>query len=230
MRRRRTAQRRDAHHGRTTENAFRPCGQIIAAERRGMARQGEGMRAMMPEIAARGSASVVICAGGPIFSAHPQLTSRPVKRAHVGRRNFGLDFCDGPGTFPNLVRQGSSVVEQRTHKPLVAGSIPAPGTKYLQNRGGKGAHNREDSWANSSTPAAVLSGLLPHEAKLPEAQPRRSARCAGGINAGVSLRIALEQVLEQRSALLLIELLLVGPGQAGIEHVLDGQLDLRPGR
>jgi hypothetical protein len=27
-----------------------------------------------------------------------------------------------------MCRQGSSVVEQRTHKPLVAGSIPAPGT------------------------------------------------------------------------------------------------------
>src|ERR1017187_10394015 len=28
------------------------------------------------------------------------------------------------------VRQGSSVVEQRTHKPLAAGSIPAPGTIF----------------------------------------------------------------------------------------------------
>gem|GEM_PF-5681070 len=33
---------------------------------------------------------------------------------------------------PSLIRQSSSVVEQRTHKPLVAGSIPASGTTLVE--------------------------------------------------------------------------------------------------
>ena len=64
----------------------------------------------------------------------------------TGGAERALDLASGRHFCPPLFgRQGSSVVEQGTHKPLGAGSIPAPGTI-------------------ESSPAA-LAGLLPGQTR-----------------------------------------------------------------
>ena len=55
------------------------------------------------------------------------------------------------------IRQGSSVVEQRTHKPLVAGSTPAPGTSLRQAYGWQATHRSSVSGAETKVPAEALA-------------------------------------------------------------------------
>jgi hypothetical protein len=47
-----------------------------------------------------------------------------------------------------------------------------------------------------------------------------------GVKVGVTLRIALEDVLEEGGALLHVKRFVVGARQAGVEHVFDGELEL----
>ncbi len=54
--------------------------------------------------------------------------ANPAPPAPAPHTKILLENETGICTFPRLVCQSSSVVEQRTHKPLVAGSIPASGT------------------------------------------------------------------------------------------------------
>jgi hypothetical protein len=46
----------------------------------------------------------------------------------------GLRFFTDGMLFKNVARQSSSGVEQRTHKPLVGGSIPSSGTSFKNRR------------------------------------------------------------------------------------------------
>ena len=60
-------------------------------------------------------------------------------------------------------RQGSSVVEQRTHKPLVAGSTPAPGTSLRQAYGWQAT-----GWSSKMTDALRALLLRLHDKRSPK--------------------------------------------------------------
>jgi hypothetical protein len=84
-------------------------------------------------------------------------------------------------------RQGSSVVEQRTHKPLVAGSNPAPGTRLRSPRQRSedcrvAARESRPKTGNDSGPSFASAGHPPtlRQAELPPSQMLRrdkTARC-----------------------------------------------------
>ena len=65
--------------------------------------------------------------------SHAELRMRSQKKPLRCAPHFCLPVAPAnEHSGPFRPSQGSSVVEQRTHKPLAAGSIPAPGTIFNQ--------------------------------------------------------------------------------------------------
>ncbi len=78
------------------------------------------------------------------------------------------------GSFRQPFSQGSSVVEQRTHKPLVASSILAPGTIFisrLRKPGRKPGFSLCHFWA---TFRVLVAAALHHAAKATRSDPELS--------------------------------------------------------
>jgi hypothetical protein len=70
-----------------------------------------------------------------------ELRNAIANSASVDSPTRAIDFCRRENT-----RQGSSVVEQGTHKPLVGSSTLPPGTNFLRER--LGVHPTRLQWAS----------------------------------------------------------------------------------
>ncbi len=67
------------------------------------------------------------------------------------------------------------------------------------------------------------------EHTTPLAPARRATSTRHGIHARIAFGIAFVDVLEEGGTLPLVKRFVVGAGEAGIQHVLNGELELRPG-